>query len=85
MKHVGYMWNDRSIEIVEIDGEMYALYGWNGEAYNHCWKVLDIKGLDKADEDIEYILTPVVQGVGDVDEDGNYDSYETINYDISIA
>ena len=31
MKEVGYWWNDKSIELVEIDGEVYALYGWNGE------------------------------------------------------
>lgn len=85
MKYVGCLWNNKNIEIVEVDGEMYALYGWNGEAYYHCWKVLDSKGLDRVDEDTEYILTPVVQGVGEVDEDGNYDNYETINYNISIA
>lgn len=84
MKRVGYIWNNRDIEIVEINGEMYTLHGWNGEAYYHCWKVADEKGFDRVDED-EYILTPISQGVGDVDEDGNYDSYETINYEITVT
>lgn len=85
MKNIGYLWNDKNIEIVEVDGEMYALYGWNGEAYYNCWKVLDAQGLDRVEEDTEYILKPVIQGVGTPDEEGNYDSYETINYIVSIA
>ena len=36
-----YWWSDDNIEIVEINGNLYALYGWNGEEYNHCWKCAD--------------------------------------------
>lgn len=82
MKKVGNLWNDREIEIVEVDGEMYALYGWNGEAYYHCWKVLDAEGLDRVDEDKEYILRPVSRGIGEPDEDGNYDEYEYVDYEV---
>lgn len=80
MKKVGYLWNDKNIEIVEVGGEMYALNGWNGEKYFNCWKVLDSKGLEIAEEGKEYILKPVVQGVGEPDEEGYFDEYETIDY-----
>ncbi len=82
MKKVGNLWNDREIEIVEVDGEMYALYGWNGEAYYHCWKVLDEEGINRADDDTEYILRPISKGIGEPDEDGNYDEYEYVDYEV---
>lgn len=34
-------WMDTDIEIVKIDGELFALYGWNGEKYTDCWKCTD--------------------------------------------
>ncbi len=73
MKIVGRYWNDNTIDIVEIDGEMYALYGWNGEEFYHCWKVLDSKGLDRVEDDREYVLTPVYE---QIDED----EYQIVNY-----
>lgn len=85
MKFVGYLWNDKNIEIVEVDGEMFALYGWNGEAYCDCWKVLDAQGLDRVEEDTEYILTPIYKGIGIPDEEGCYENYEVVDYSISIA
>ena len=30
--------NGWDIKVVEIDGIMFALDGWNGEIYMHCWK-----------------------------------------------
>ena len=36
-------WNDKDIEVVEIDNRYIALYGWNGEAYTDCWEVEEIK------------------------------------------
>lgn len=72
MKVVGYLWNDKDIKIVEIDGEMYALDGWNGESYLHCWKVLDEEGLKQADNK-EYILTPVYD-----------ENYDVKNYEVVI-
>ena len=56
MKRVGNLWNDKNIEIVEVNGEMYALSGWNGEKYYHCWKVLDAQGINSVEEDREYIF-----------------------------
>lgn len=84
MKIVGKLWNDNNLDIIEQDGEMYVLYGWNGEVYLNCWKVLDNQGLDRVDEDTEYTLKPILQGVGTPDLDGNYDEYETISYEIYI-
>lgn len=36
---VGYWWNDKSIEVAEIDGMNVALNGWNGEVYTDCFFV----------------------------------------------
>lgn len=41
MKVAGCWWNDKSIEVIEIDGEYLALYGWNGEEYVKCFYVTD--------------------------------------------
>ena len=68
-----YWWLDKNIEIVEINGELYALYGWNGEKYNHCWKCAD--RYNAIDEDIEYVIKPVYQE----SPDGNFD---IIGYEI---
>lgn len=38
-KNVGRWWNDKEIELVEIDGKVYALNGWNGEKYLDSWEV----------------------------------------------
>ena len=32
------LWSDKSIEVVEIDGRWFAVYGWNGEMYYDCWE-----------------------------------------------
>lgn len=29
---------NKEIEVVEINGKWYALNGWNGEAYTDCWE-----------------------------------------------
>ena len=38
-KNVGTWWNDKEIELVEIDGKVYALNGWNGEKFLDSWEV----------------------------------------------
>ena len=51
MKHVGF-WNGgkhESIEMVEVDGTIYALNGWNGEKYLDCWKCIDERTVDPAE------------------------------------
>ena len=77
MKKVGYLWNDKDLEIIEQDGEMYVLYGWNGEAYYNCWKVLDSQGLDRVEEDVEYTLIPVYEEIEE-------DEYIIVRYEIHI-
>ena len=69
MRHAGTWWNDKSIELIEIDGRTYALNGWNGYQYSDCWECL---GLEASAE--EYILTPKY------DADDN-----VIGYDIETA
>lgn len=40
---LGHWWSDSDIPIVKIDDKLIALYGWNGELYTECWKVIDFK------------------------------------------
>lgn len=85
MKIVGKLLkNDKDLEIVEQNGEMYVLCGWNGESYCNCWKVLDAQGLNTTEEDKKYTLKPVIQGNGTQNKDGSYDEYKTIFYEIHI-
>lgn len=74
MKTVGRWWNDKSIELVEIDGEVYALYGWNGEVYGNCWKCTGEFLTDASKE--EYTLKPVYKEVAE-------DEREIVNYEVS--
>ena len=55
---IDHWWNDPSIPIVEIDGRLFALSGWNGRSYRHCWEVEPHDHRLKTD-DREYIITPV--------------------------
>ena len=64
-----YWWDEGDIEIVKINGELYALDGWNGEIYLHCWKCLDRFTADPEDKE-EYKIRPIY---GKPDEDGNED------------
>lgn len=57
MKHVGYWWTGDNIEMVEVNGQAYALYGWNGEEYDDCWKCSGEHLLDASYE--RYTLRPV--------------------------
>ena len=52
--HHWHGWPD--IHIVEIDGVLYALSGWNGEKYTDCWECLD---QCTPVEGSSYTLTPV--------------------------
>lgn len=44
VKVLGIWWNDKTIEVVEIEGKAVALDGWNGEAYVDCFEVTDQHG-----------------------------------------
>ena len=50
-------WNDSTIEVVEIDGALYALNGWNGEKWTECWKCIDRFTVDP--DDRKYEIAPV--------------------------
>lgn len=84
MKQVGNWWSDSSIELVEVDGVVYALNGWDGEKYAHCWICTGDGYTDASDE--EYVLRPVKEPVFDEDEpsrepeDALY--WETVDYEV---
>lgn len=65
-KWVGTLWNNSDIEIWEIDGRMFALYGWNGEDYCDSWEVSDKDGFDAIDPDTTYRIRPITE---EIDED----------------
>ena len=67
-KYRGIWWNSSSIPMYEINGEIYALDGWNGETYLHCWKCSG-ENLTEASEE-EYAISPIY------DEDDNITGYE---------
>lgn len=56
-KHIGYWWNDRNIEVMEIDDTAYALNGWNGESYLNCWICSGEQYMDASEE--EYRIKPI--------------------------
>lgn len=70
--HVIGKWTDSSnIDVVEIDGSLYALDGWNGEKYGHCWKCKDRFTADP-DDDGEYEIAPVYNWAIWNEEDGEF-------------
>lgn len=63
-------WSDTDIEVVEIDGALYALDGWNGEKYLHCWKCIDRFTADP--DGLEYEIAPVYDWDKWSEEDGAF-------------
>lgn len=57
-KVVGNLWNDQEIDIVDIDGRFFALYGWDNELWLHCWEVKDKMGLEAVNKR-EYAILPI--------------------------
>ena len=49
-------WSDSDIDIIKIGNRFFALNGWNGSDYGHCW---ECKTKAKVMDDNEYTLTPV--------------------------
>lgn len=62
-----YWWTGDNIEIVEIEGKLYALYGWNGEKYLHCWECID--KYTAVDSEEEYEIKPIYVENSDGDFD----------------
>lgn len=74
-KIVGVLMSNDEISIAEVDGELYALYGWDGEAFTDCWKVNDIDGIDKVEEETTYTIKPIYRQTGK-------DSYEIADFQL---
>jgi hypothetical protein len=74
-KEVGTWWNDKSIELIEIDGSVYALNGWNGEEYTACFKVGGQFNMDILSKEI-YNIRPKYKKIAE-------DEYEIIGYEVS--
>lgn len=72
-KNLGTWWNSDDIQMVEIEGAAYALYGWNGEQYLDSWKCEGIDRMDASEE--RYIITPIQTEV-------NEDEFEIIGYQV---
>lgn len=71
MKYIG-LWQGgqgyEQIDVVEIDGRLFALDGWNGERFLHCWECVhtNVAMLDGR----EYEILPVYRyDVEDIDLD----------------
>ena len=74
------LWDNKEIEVVEINGRWFALSGWNGEVYLHCWET-DEQTFD-IEDDQEYKIKPIYQGIGEPDEDGDFEQYDVVDYEI---
>lgn len=75
MKYLGI--NKENIEIIEKDGKLYALHGWNGLQYLDCFTVNKYHQWDKSLE--RYTMTPV----WDTSSEDELDWFIT-DYEISI-
>ena len=67
-------WMDTNIYIECIGGEMYALNGWNGEKYLHCWKCIDEWTADP--DNREYEIGVVYDWSKWNEEDGEFQDTE---------
>lgn len=67
--------NNPYIEIVEIEGEFYALYGWNGEEYLHCWKCLD--AFTAAPDGKEYEVREICS-----EEENEFGCFDILGYEV---
>jgi len=67
-------WQDTDIRIECIEGALYALYGWNGEKWLHCWKCIDRFTADPDGK--EYEVRPIFEQVGEDEDDIDIVGYE---------
>lgn len=79
IKIIGSWWSDRTTPLVEIDGSVYALYGWNGEEYTDCWKCTGEFHHDASEE--RYRIRPIyagdlIPGFWDTHEEDGSDEWE---------
>lgn len=74
MKVIGKWWNSTSIDMVEVDGTVYALDGWNGEEYCNCWICSGEHFMDASKE--SYTLRPVWAKI-------NEDDFDVVDFDVN--
>lgn len=72
--YVGKWWNDKSIDLVEVDGKVYALYGWNGEEWTQCWECLGDDFMEASEE--RYVIRPIYEEVDE--EEWEIAAYELV-------
>lgn len=72
-KMVGNWRSNKDIELVEIDGTVYALNGWNGEKYLNCWICTGEDLMDASEE--EYQIKPEYKEVAE-------DEFEIVGYEV---
>lgn len=60
-KTVGRWWANKEIELIEIEGNIYALDRWNGEEYINCWKCEGEDHMEASEE--KYIIRPIYKEI----------------------
>lgn len=74
--------NSGYCELIELNGEYYAYENGksNGEYYVgwHC----DEFGFQLENDKRDYKIKPIYAGVGELNEDGEYDNYEMVDVEI---
>ncbi len=68
------LWNNNNIDVVEIEGRWFALYGWNGYEYTDCWET-DENTSPLVDNKI-YSIKPIYKELED-------DEFEVIGYELT--
>ncbi|MFS0643732.1 hypothetical protein [Siminovitchia sp. 179-K 8D1 HS] len=68
---VGTWWANREIELIKIDGKVYALDGWNGEKYLDCWECIGDEYMEVGEQ---YIITPIIEVFDD--------EFKTVKYEV---
>ena len=74
IKLMGKWWNDKNLEIYNIEGENYVLNGWNGESYLECFKVAE-NLIDVLEGGREYTVVPKYEEIGE-------DNFQIVGYSI---
>lgn len=69
-KQAGKWWNSRDVDLIEKDGTIYALHGWNGESYTESWQVVG-----RTESVGKFDIRPVYEQVGD-------DQFEIVDYEV---
>ncbi|HZH58264.1 MAG TPA: hypothetical protein VEY70_01515 [Metabacillus sp.] len=72
-KNVGKWWNDHNVKLIEIDGTVYALHGWNGEEFTDCWECVGDDLMDVGKTGI--MIRPIYEEVEE-------DEFEIVGYQI---